>query len=202
MSPSYHQAGCCCPAVPCEYCDTDTTPKRISVTITGASVCTGCQETSPVSSFAFKFTSVPSIDPNGTFVCVQTDDPCIWIYEVACTGQRGYYGSLCPGSPLVLIEFSTFRITLIKTSNTTWDVWIVFVFESHDYGSSVPACERDLIVLHDITYGSGDNDCEDTEVVNASHGGCAYTYGYDPVGPRIGWTVTDGNTAVATLTPL
>ena len=77
---TYHQAGCCC--AECEYCNDD--PASITLVLSDIVTCTECVNNK------YKWITVPSIGPNGTFSLSKTS-PCLYEYNAACTGELGYY---------------------------------------------------------------------------------------------------------------
>jgi hypothetical protein len=75
---------CCCTSAgaPCVQCSTSTTPKFLTVTVTGSSLCTG----SPVTSGLH----------NGTFECTQKPTlPCTWELVIPGTYGGGYTKLVC-----------------------------------------------------------------------------------------------------------
>ena len=108
MAGIYHQAGCCCAeAVNCFRCPGTDTPLRITAVFSGIQNCTGCFID------RWKWTSQPSIGPNGTFVCRQTaSNPCIWEYTVACTGEYVWYGRTPCLSPIETYTVNSMRVRI------------------------------------------------------------------------------------------
>ena len=107
----YHQAGCCCGVPPCRHCA--TTKENLSLTFSGISFCTTCNdEASSITDW--KITTSPT-NPNDTFVLTQQapGSPCLWKYTQAATGTFTSYNEtdgtcLTVGS---VINFTSIQIT-------------------------------------------------------------------------------------------
>ncbi len=78
-------ADCCCvtPGEPCVVCP-DTTPLQLRLVASGLTICADCTE---ISSFdSTKWTTTPSVSPNGTFILTQTGNACVWLHNSDASG--------------------------------------------------------------------------------------------------------------------
>ncbi len=117
----FHQAGCCC-ATPCDNCLGDT-PKRITAVFGGIALCTICQ---PVFG-KFKLTTIPSVDPNGTFVLTQTAAACTWEYSEPCTGDfTRYVGANCTPPIASTEKFVSIIVRVFAQAVNLWNVRIYY----------------------------------------------------------------------------
>jgi len=82
MAPTFHQAGCCCPAVgvDCQYCEGSTTPLQFRVTFSGVTPCPDCYPT-PIPDPAQSVEWVVEPPTMGSFVLTQYTSCRFLLYE-------------------------------------------------------------------------------------------------------------------------
>jgi hypothetical protein len=166
--------GCCAPTCTClstSLCDDcpDVTPAGYAVTITGATVCTGCIACVALG-ISFQFDT--SIDINGTYKLAQTDSVCVWGGIAIGTGKL--YSSIdCTGAYTPV----TFTVGLTRSGG-------VFTF-------GITACGGGFCV--DLFFGAAPatNCCVNVTINNTVTAcGC-----YPSTGSPTGIAATTGGTA-------
>jgi len=162
MAPTFHQAGCCCPAV-CEYCD-GTVPSQWEVTFSDVENCLQCAGGSGPGDHSWAWITEPSVECDGSFTLEWVSD-CLWRVIVPCTGEWGEwydtgYPPNCTGDPDKTTQITSLTITL----EIEWD------------RIKITALYAPLSATHFYQYNFwndvDDDICVDTAVMDNTHVQC------------------------------
>ncbi len=161
-----------CPRIGgCQYCP-GLTPKTITAVTSGITFCTDCQEPDNDT----KWTTEPSVNPNGTFVLTQNStNLCLYEYTVAATGQWTEYngnGCTCDQAVLAVNNITAMRVVAVFSTGPAIRFFMEYA-GGHDLDIFNTTATAGAGACDDPTVFSNLNVCNCDGLVSAAIGGTA-----------------------------
>ncbi len=120
MAATWHHAGCCCAANPCEWC-AGSTPKRLIVVASGITFCDCTNCNGPGSK---DWTTLP-VSPNGTHILVQQEaNPCWWKKEIETVGVITRYSNDNCANAHSVLNVNKLLVQVLMQTNGLTAIWL------------------------------------------------------------------------------